>query len=104
MSKYSAELKIAACKDFLSGTLSFIEVCEKYGIHYDKKKGATELRKWIAQYEKQGTSAFIQSKRNNRYTASFKETVVLIPNSFVVKAQNFIIIVGPIATTSAGGH
>ncbi len=77
MSKYSAELKIAACKDFLSGALSFIEVCEKYGIHYDKKKGATELRKWIAQYEKQGTSAFIQSKRNNRYTAFFKETVVL---------------------------
>ena len=76
MSKYTAELKIAACKDFLSRELSLAEVCEKYGIHYNPKKCSSELRSWCAQYEKHGESAFIRPKGNNSYTSSFKENVV----------------------------
>ncbi len=33
-SKFSMELKIRACKDFLSGKYSAAQVCEKYGITY----------------------------------------------------------------------
>ena len=76
MSKYSVELKIAACKDFLSGEFSLSEVCEKYGIYYNPKEWSSELRKWSAQYEKYGESAFIRPKGNNSYTSSFKENVV----------------------------
>ena len=77
MSKYSAELKIAACKDFLSGELSLAEVCEKYGIYYDAKECSSRLRKWCVLYEKNGESAFLRPEGSNIYTASFKEKVVL---------------------------
>ena len=77
MSKYTAELKIAACKDFLSGELPLAEVCEKYKIHYDSKECSSALRKWIPQYEKYGESAFIHTKGNKSYSCSFKENVVI---------------------------
>ena len=77
MSKYTAELKIVACKDFLSGDLSLAEVCEKYGIYYNSKERSSALRKWIAHYEKYGESAFIRPKGNKKYTSSFKENVVV---------------------------
>lgn len=47
MSKYSAELKIVACEDYLSGKFSNREICEKYGIHFNEKRDASELNKWI---------------------------------------------------------
>ena len=77
MSKYSAELKIAACEDFLSGELTLKEVCEKYGIHFDAKECSSKLRKWAVLYQKNGASAFKRPKGNRSYTASFKEKVVL---------------------------
>ena len=77
MSKYTAELKVAACKDFLSGNFSLVEVCEKYGIHYNPKEYSSALRNWSAQYKKHGESAFIRPKGNNTYTSSFKENVVV---------------------------
>ena len=77
MSKYSAELKIAACEDFLSGELTLKEVCEKYGIHFNAKECSSKLRKWAVLYQKNGASAFKRPKGNRSYTASFKEKVVL---------------------------
>lgn len=77
MSKYPAELKIAACKDFLSGEYSLKEVCEKYDIHFNEKECQSQLRHWAVLYQKNGASAFIRPKGNRSYTASFKEKVVL---------------------------
>lgn len=77
MSKYSAELKIAACKDYLSGKLSHREVCEKYGIHFNQKKRTSNLYQWIPAYVTNGDAAFIHSKGNDSYSPSFKEKVVL---------------------------
>ena len=77
MSKYSAELKIAACKDYFSGKLSIREICEKYGIKYNTKSYTSELNKWIHRYMDKGEAAFIRTKGNNTYTASYKEKVVL---------------------------
>ena len=54
MSKYSAELKIAACKDYFSGKLSIREICEKYGIKYNTKSYTSELNKWIHRYMDKG--------------------------------------------------
>ena len=77
MSKYSAELKIAACEDFLSGEYSLKEVCEKYGIHFNEKECSSKLRQWAVLYQKNGSAAFVRPKGNRSYTASFKEKVVL---------------------------
>ena len=76
MSKYSAELKIVACEDYLSGKFSNREICEKYGIHFNEKRDASELNKWIQMYMNNGEAAFIHKKGNDTYSASFKEKVV----------------------------
>ena len=76
MSKYSAELKIAACEDYLSGKFSNREICEKYGIHFNERKHTSELNKWIRLYMNNGETAFIHKKGNDTYSASFKEKVV----------------------------
>ena len=77
MIKYSAEIKIAACKDYLSGQFSHREICEKYGIYFNSKTSISELNKWIPKYLASGDAAFFHSKGNNSYSSSFKEKVVL---------------------------
>ena len=45
MSKYSAKLKITACKEYLSGKFSNKEICEKYGMnilaHFEPEYSST---------------------------------------------------------------
>lgn len=77
MSKYPAELKIAACKDYLSGELTHREICEKYGIHFNSKKSQSVINIWIPMYLANGDNAFIHPKGNATFSASFKEKVVL---------------------------
>lgn len=77
MQKYSAELKIAACKDYIAGELSHREICDKYGIHFNQKKRTSKLYQWVSAYEIHGEAAFIHLKGNDSYSASFKEKVVL---------------------------
>ena len=44
--KYSAEVKINACKDFLSKLYTIREICEKYGIYfYEKNHDSPRLRR-----------------------------------------------------------
>ena len=76
MSKYSVELKIAACKDYLSGELSHREICNKYGIHFNTTKGTSMLNEWVPKYIKHGDTAFIRSKGNDSHSIAFKEKVV----------------------------
>lgn len=49
--KYSTELKIQTCEDFLSGRYSAAQVCEKYGITYNgKNHSSSSLSEWAAKY------------------------------------------------------
>ena len=77
MLKYSAELKIAACQDYLSSGLTHKDVCEKYGIYYNTKKSTSVLSKWIRRYLSHGENAFIREKGHYDMPATFKERVVL---------------------------
>lgn len=76
--KYSAEVKINACKDFLSKLYTIREICEKYGIYfYEKNNDSPRLRKWVRQFEKLGEAAFNTKKRvKNEYSDEIKANVI----------------------------
>ena len=76
MSKYSAEIKIAACKDYLEGTIPHEEICKKYGIQYSKKSQSSKLTEWVRFYAKHGESAFISPPGNKAYSAQLKNNAV----------------------------
>ncbi len=66
MSKYSKELIIKACKDFVTGALSFDEICSKYRINRNS------LQDWVAQFISCGETSFIKTPGNATYTSDFK--------------------------------
>ncbi|MBD5135878.1 MAG: transposase [Lachnospiraceae bacterium] len=71
--KYSSELKIRACEDFLSGKYSAAQVCEKYGITYNTKNhSSSSLNEWVAKYMAMGSAAFINSRHNKSYSSELK--------------------------------
>ena len=76
MSKYSAELKLAVCRDYLEGNLVPQEIYDKYGIACGKSSHYTMLHKWVHKYSICGESAFIRSKGNRCYSASEKQRIV----------------------------
>lgn len=76
MSKYSTDLKISACKEYIEGILSHKEICDKYGITYSSKGCTSELTQWVRRYQISGENTFFSQKGNNKYTSEFKETVV----------------------------
>ena len=76
MSKYSNEIKINACEDYIAGKLSHKEICIKYGIAYNEKKGTSMVYEWLHQYRGEGANAFISNTGNNTYTSEFKTMVV----------------------------
>lgn len=75
MSKYSAELKLAACKDYLEGNLSRQEIYDKYNISCGKSSHFGLLHKWVHKYNLLGENAFIKSKGNKCYSASEKQRI-----------------------------
>jgi transposase-like protein len=76
MSKYSNELKISACKEYLDGKLSHQEICLKYGIYYNEKYRTSKIFSWLHNYRVDGENAFISKSGNNSYTSEFKAEVV----------------------------
>ena len=76
MSKYSNELKINACKEYLEGKLSHKEICLKYGIYYNEKRRNSEIFSWLHKYRVDGENAFISKSGYNSYTSEFKAEVV----------------------------
>lgn len=77
MSKYSAELKIAACRDYLQGELSCQEIFDKYDINNGKSSHYKMLYRWVHKYRAYGENAFIHYSRGNRcYSASEKLKIV----------------------------
>ena len=76
MSKYTVDIIIAACEDYLTGNLSHDEICRKYSISYNEKESNSILRDWIVRYRAHGQAAFIKEKGNKHYSAQFKKSVV----------------------------
>lgn len=76
MSKYTSDIIIAACEDYLSGNLSHKEICLKYGIHYSEKRHGSMLDKWVIRYRANGKAAFIKEKGNKHYSSQQKIMVV----------------------------
>ena len=77
MSKYSPEIKIKACEDYLSGKLSHKEICMKYGIHFCEKKCNSMLNEWLPRYLANGAVAFLKTSGNQSYSSEFKKMIVL---------------------------
>lgn len=70
MSKYSRELIIKACKEYVSGMVSFEEICSRHRIN------PNSLREWVSQFIACGETSFIKPPGNARYTSDFKIQVV----------------------------
>lgn len=77
MSKYSPEIKIKACEDYLSGKLSHKEICMKYDIHFREKKCTSMLNEWLPRYLANGVAAFLKFSGNQSYSSEFKKMIVL---------------------------
>lgn len=76
MSKYSTELKIAACRDYLEGNLSLQEIYDKYGIDHGESSHYAMLERWVRRYLEFGENAFIKSSGNRCYSALEKLQIV----------------------------
>ncbi len=76
MAKYSAEIKIAACKDYLEGKLALEDICQKYDIYYNKEAHWSKILVWVRFYVKHGDSAFISPPGNRCYSAQLKSNAV----------------------------
>jgi len=77
MSKYSPEIKIKACEDYLFEKLSHKEICMKYGIHFCEKKCTSMLNEWLPRYLANGAVAFLKNSGNQSYSSELKEMIVL---------------------------
>ena len=71
--KYSAEQKILACEDYLSGRKSAVEIAKQLGMG---KGGKDHVRQWSKMYKAHGSSVFEESHHNRSYSKEFKEKVV----------------------------
>ena len=77
MPKYSSEIKIKACEEYLSGELSHQDICKKYGIEYSQRSHNSMITKsWIYIYKVHGPDGFLKRPGNNKYTSEFKMMVV----------------------------
>lgn len=75
--KFSPEIKIHACEDFLSGKYTAAQVCEKYGITYNEKNcSSTSLSEWVARYRIVGPEGFIHFHHNRSYSSELKTQAV----------------------------
>lgn len=71
--KYSAEQKIQACEDYLSGRKSAVEIAMQLDMG---KGGKVHVRQWSKMYKAHGSSVFEESHHNRSYSKEFKEKVV----------------------------
>ena len=71
--KYSAEQKIQACEDYLSGRKSAAEIAMQLGMG---KGGKGHVRQWSKMYKAHGSSVFEETHHNKSYSKEFKEKVV----------------------------
>lgn len=72
-SRYTAEQKIQACEDYLSGARSVSQICIDLGM--SPKNGMT-IYKWVDKYKIWGSDVFISLHKNKSYTKEFKMQAV----------------------------
>ncbi len=77
MSKYSPEIKVKACEDYLSGKLTHREICKKYNIRFYEQSCGSMLNEWLPRYLVKGASAFFKTEGNQSYSSELKEQIVL---------------------------
>lgn len=71
--KYSPELKVKACEEYLSGCYSMFDICNRYNIHYNHKKGISSIYDWLHIYRESGVEGFFYSaKENKQYSKELK--------------------------------
>ncbi|WP_113074395.1 transposase [Petrotoga sp. 9PW.55.5.1] len=68
--KYSKEIKIKACEDYIAGKGSFESIAKSIGCD------ESNLRSWYYRYIKHGEKVFDSKKRNKSYRKEFKISVV----------------------------
>ena len=76
MSKYTTEIKLAACKEYFDGKLSRRDICQKYGIHFSESRRTSILDEWIIRYQELGKNAFVKPKGNRTYHSEEKVCIV----------------------------
>ena len=74
---YSAEIKIKACEEYLSGNYTQQEICQKYDILYRKDSRSSVIMEWVKIYIANGPTDFTRPKENRSYSAELKRTAVL---------------------------
>lgn len=68
--KYSKEIKIKACEDYLSGKGSFIGIAKNIG------SVKSTVRLWYLRYQIHGEKAFETYTGNRTYTKEFKQSII----------------------------
>ena len=71
--KYSAEQKIQACEDYLSGKKTAKQISRELGMG---KQGRVRVREWVNMYKNHGREIFNNKPHNRSYSKEFKEKVV----------------------------
>jgi len=74
MSKYSKEIIIKVCEEYLSGNIPMEELCVKYGIHF--KYNTSIIWDWIPRYLQEGPDAFLYSSGNKTHLSASKISAV----------------------------
>lgn len=69
-SKYSKEIKIQACQDYINGKASYRSIAKNIGAHPET------VRQWCFVYQEHGESGFSHSHKNSYYTKEFKDLIV----------------------------
>lgn len=69
--KYSPELKVKACEEYLSGCYSMLDICNRYDINY--KNGTCSIYEWLPLYKESGAEGFFYSaQKNKQYSKELK--------------------------------
>ncbi|HKK89671.1 MAG TPA: helix-turn-helix domain-containing protein [Saprospiraceae bacterium] len=69
--KYSPEIKVKACEEYLSGNYSILDLCNRYDISY--KKGTCSIYKWLSIYMESGAKGFFyNTQKNKQYSKELK--------------------------------
>ena len=71
--KYSPEVKVQACEDYLSGRKSAIRIARELDMG---KRGKDEVFVWSKRYKTHGASVFKETHTNRSYSREFKEKAV----------------------------
>lgn len=70
---FTAEQKICACEEYLSGRTGATEIARQLGLG---RCGDDRVRYWAKRYTAQGAAAFTDKAHNASYSKEFKERVV----------------------------